>query len=103
MNYTAEELKEIIRPVAEKYDIIRISLFGSRACGDSTSESDYDFCILPRYDVSLTELSNLRIDLKELLNSEVDLICEDSIDGKFTECIAGEMILLCEKKTQSHQ
>ena len=53
MNYTAEELKEIIRPVAEKYDIIRISLFGSRACGDSTSESDYDFCILPRYDVSL--------------------------------------------------
>ncbi|AIZ56418.1 hypothetical protein Mpt1_c05280 [Candidatus Methanoplasma termitum] len=33
-NVTLDELKEIIAPIAEKYDMIRVYLFGSRARGD---------------------------------------------------------------------
>lgn len=45
---TAEELqqlKEIVRPIAEEYGLARVSLFGSRARGEERPDSDYDFLI----------------------------------------------------------
>lgn len=40
--YSIEELKSIITPIAEKYGVEKVYLFGSYARGCATSESDID-------------------------------------------------------------
>lgn len=42
MIYTIEEITERVRPVAEKYGLRSVYLFGSYARGDATEESDVD-------------------------------------------------------------
>ena len=68
-----EEIKQIVSPIAKKYNLKSLYLMGSRARGDNRPDSDYDFC----YDMkkpSLMELSGLLVDLTEALNGKVDLI-----------------------------
>lgn len=96
MDYTLDELKTILAPIAEKYGVERICIFGSRARGDNTPESDYDFCIVPDKSMSLIELSGFLLDLKEALESEVDVICEDSIDPEFMRFISDDRRVLYE-------
>jgi len=43
--YSLEELKEIIVPIAEKYHISKVYLFGSFARGDYNEQSDIDLRI----------------------------------------------------------
>jgi predicted nucleotidyltransferase len=43
--YSVEELKEIIAPIAEKYHISKVYLFGSFARGDYNEHSDVDLRI----------------------------------------------------------
>ena len=68
-----EEIKQIVSPIAKKYNLKSLYLMGSRARGDNRPDSDYDFC----YDMkkpSLMEVSGLMVDLTEALNGKVDLI-----------------------------
>ena len=68
-----EEIKQIVSPIAKKYNLKSLYLMGSRARGDNRPDSDYDFC----YDMkkpSLMELSGLMVDLTEALNGKIDLI-----------------------------
>lgn len=44
-NPSIDELSKIIGPIAEVNNIVSVSLFGSRATGKYTRESDYDFLI----------------------------------------------------------
>jgi len=43
--HSIEELRAIVAPVAEKYGVDKVYLFGSVARGDYNENSDYDFCI----------------------------------------------------------
>lgn len=43
--YTIEELKNIISPIAKKYRILHVYLFGSYAHGDFNTQSDIDLRI----------------------------------------------------------
>ena len=45
MIYTIEEIKEKTIPIAKKYGIDSMSLFGSYARGEATENSDVDFYI----------------------------------------------------------
>ena len=45
MIYTFDQLKELIKPVAEKYSLPAMNLFGSYARGEATDESDVDVII----------------------------------------------------------
>ena len=69
-----KQLKDIIAEVAAGYSIKRIILFGSRADGTNSNDSDVDL-IVEFYDsVSILTLSQLRCDLEEALGLSVDLI-----------------------------
>ena len=50
MVYNINEIKHIIIPIAKKYGIASISLFGSYAKGKATPDSDIDF-IMDKWDL----------------------------------------------------
>ena len=93
-DYTISEIKKIIRPIAEKHGVKKISLFGSRARGDNRTDSDYDFLVTNGKIDSLLKHAALLIDLEESLNSEVDVVMDSSNDLDFiSEAKSDEVVL----------
>ncbi|MCQ2079202.1 MAG: nucleotidyltransferase domain-containing protein [archaeon] len=90
------ELSAAVSRFAKDYGFLRVSLFGSRARGDNSESSDYDFCVLPSSTNSLLDLSGFRIDMTEYLDSEVDVISERGLSDRFRQSIEPEMVLLYE-------
>ena len=45
MVLTVDEIKERVKPVAEKYEIPVVYIFGSYARDEATNESDIDFLV----------------------------------------------------------
>ncbi len=80
--YTIEEIKRRITPVAEKYRLAAVYLFGSYARGDATAESDVDLLVDIRGTGidSLFKLGGLYHDLETALGTGIDLITTDSME-----------------------
>ena len=96
-NYTISEIKKIIRPIAEKHGVKKISLFGSRARGDNRTDSDYDFLVTNGKIDSLWKHAELFYDLQDAFNSEIDLVSDDSSDKEFISEVQAEGVLLYER------
>jgi len=75
-NVTIEELCEVVAPIAEKHNIVKVCLFGSRARGDNDENSDFDFYITVPERFSAITLGSFLYDLRDALGSEVDVIRE---------------------------
>ena len=71
---TVEEIRKNVISFVEKYNISKIELFGSRAEGINKEFSDIDLIIEFSGPVTLMKLSQLRIDLEECLELDVDII-----------------------------
>jgi len=70
-----QRIHMIVEPIASRRGgFRRIYLFGSRARGDGTEKSDYDFCVYPDDDVGIFKLAGLMKDLAAGLESEVDIV-----------------------------
>ena len=85
---------EEIKKIAEKYEVKKIILFGSRARGDYHRASDIDLA------VEVGRITDFILDVKEttstLLNFDiVDL--KETVPGEFLEAIEKEGIILYEK------
>ncbi len=78
MVYTIEEIARQILPVAVKYRLPGVYLFGSYARGTATAESDIDLLV----DTTGTELKGLFAlgDLEEALEKSIDLITVSSLE-----------------------
>jgi predicted nucleotidyltransferase len=76
------KLRDIVVPIAEKHGVIRVYLFGSRARGDGTDDSDFDFCITVPEQFDLMDIGGFLYDLKDALGAEVDIVCEDDAQKK---------------------
>lgn len=77
--YTIDEIREKVRPVAEKYAIEKVWLFGSYARGEATEDSDVDLLIDGSKIRTLFELGGVYEDFKEALGKDIDLVTLDSI------------------------
>ncbi|MCD7845353.1 MAG: nucleotidyltransferase domain-containing protein [Oscillospiraceae bacterium] len=81
MVYTIEEISRRITPVAEKYRLPSVYLFGSYARGTATETSDIDLIV----DTSGTALKGLFAlgalyhDLRAALGKEIDLVTVQSL------------------------
>ncbi len=82
MNRSIAEISEIVSPIAEKYGVERVYLFGSRARGDNAEDSDYDFIIEPGSIHNIMELFAFMNDLEDALGNSVDIIEERIITEK---------------------
>jgi len=73
MNLSPEQKKKV-QKIAEKYNLRLLALFGSRAKGNFSSKSDYDFAYLSKNILSISEEANLATDLAEIFkNCLIDL------------------------------
>ncbi|MCL2711912.1 MAG: nucleotidyltransferase domain-containing protein [Methanomassiliicoccaceae archaeon] len=92
--YSIEELREIVAPVAERYGIDRIYLFGSRARGDCSEDSDYDFYVEAGKIKSLFEMTEFRLDLRDAIGNRIDVISTKRMDEKFRKNLMKERVLV---------
>ena len=83
MIYSLEEIARRVRPVAEKYRLKAVYVFGSYARGEAREDSDVD--LLVDTDgagiTSLLTLGGLCYDLEEALEKEISFVLTDSLEG----------------------
>lgn len=76
MIFTIEEIKNRVRPVAEKYDLKAVYLFGSYARNEATADSDVDILIDRTGSTikGMFDMGNLYNDLCSSIGKEIDLV-----------------------------
>ena len=60
--YTIENIKDIVIPIANKYNVQSIYLFGSYARGEANENSDLDFLVFGGENFKLTNIFNINFD-----------------------------------------
>ncbi len=78
--YTIEEITRRVAPVARKYGLAAVYLFGSYARGEATAESDVDLLV----DLSGSVIRGLNFvtlyhDLEAALGIRIDVVTADSL------------------------
>lgn len=94
VKYTIEELKQIIIPIAQKYGIAKVYLFGSFARGEANENSDIDLRIEKGALKGLFALGGFYAELSEALKVEIDILTTGSLDAEFLEEIEEDEVLL---------
>lgn len=95
--YSVDELQSCIVPIAMKYGVERVYLFGSYARGSATAKSDVDLRI-DRGDLrGMFALSGMRIDICNILSKNVDLLTTGSLDDDFRQKISEDEVLIYER------
>jgi predicted nucleotidyltransferase len=95
--HSIDELKSIVTPVAERYGVGKIYLFGSVARGDYDDNSDYDFCIELGKIRDLFELSEFFQDLRDAVGSEIDLVDIRAVNPELLSDILTEGVVVYEE------
>ena len=89
-----EELRTAVRPVAEKYGVEKVYLFGSVARGDCTDNSDYDFYIERGKIRSAIILSEFFLDLRDAVGAEIDMISTKLVRPELMNRIIEDRVLI---------
>ena len=86
------KIKELLSVFIDEYSIKSIILFGSRAEGTNTPDSDVDLILEFLVPVSLVTLSQLKIQMEEVLGLNVDIVHGPISDNDILE-IGKEIVL----------
>lgn len=92
--YTIEEIKAIVEPIARKYGVARVYLFGSYARGDVTENSDVDLRVDKGSLKGMFALCGLYTEIEEALQMKVDVMTTGSLEDDFLRNIQNEEVLL---------
>ncbi len=92
MVYSIEEIGRIVEPVAKKYGLPAVYLFGSYARGTATEESDIDLLVDTTGTSlrTLFTLGGLYMDLEEAFEKPVDMVTMGAITQPTTR--AGQLL-----------
>lgn len=72
--YTIDEIAAAVKPIAEKYGLEKVWLFGSYARGEATESSDIDLVVDRKEVMSMFELGGVLEELKDVLRKNVDIV-----------------------------
>ena len=95
--YTISDIQRIVSPIAMRYGVERLYLFGSYARGDNTPSSDIDLR-MDRGKVRGMQMAFLLTDLEDALKTPVDLMSTGALDTDFLNTIRGEEKLIYERQ-----
>ncbi len=96
--HSIDELRSIVAPVAERYGVSKVYIFGSVARGDHRDDSDYDFCIESGKIRGMFTLSSFFQDLRYAVGSDIDLVDIKALDGDFLNAVLSEGIVIYEER-----
>jgi len=94
MRYTIEQLKNVITPIAQKYGVKSVALFGSYSRGEATENSDVDLIIEKGKIETLFQLIGFRLDVQDALNLSVDVLTTEISDQDFLKMVRKDEILI---------
>lgn len=97
--YNIEDIKKIVKPIFDEYEVNRVLLFGSYARNEASLISDIDFCIIdPR--IKSLKLFTLKGDLQKALSKDIDIFQLSSIkiDSPIYRNIFNEGITIYDSK-----
>lgn len=94
--FTIQDIKALVLPIAQKYKVREIYLFGSYARGDANEKSDLDFLVFGGENFKLTMIFSLAEELRDVLKKDVDVfeINEINRDSDFYHTIMKERLLV---------
>lgn len=92
--YTLDEIKAIAHPIAARYGIAALYLFGSYARGEATPHSDLDFRVDRGDLVDLLELGGLFSDLEDSFDKNLDVLTTQMLSPAFLNSIRREEVLI---------
>lgn len=92
--YTIEKIKDTVKPIANKYNVQSIYLFGSYARGEANENSDLDFLVFGGGKFKLTNIFALAEDLRTAFQRQVDVfeISELNTNSDFYSTIMNERL-----------
>jgi predicted nucleotidyltransferase len=99
--YNIDEIQHIIAPIAIKYGVDRVFLFGSYAVGQAKSDSDIDF-IIDKGRLRGLQFAEMLGDLIEIFGKDVDLlttsgISQDVESTDFKKRVGRDMVVVYEQ------
>ncbi|MBQ7546656.1 MAG: nucleotidyltransferase domain-containing protein [Clostridia bacterium] len=82
MIYSVDAIRSILAPIAEKYHLRAVYLFGSYARGTATADSDIDLLVDTTGSSldTLFKLGALYMELSQAFDKEVDMITVSSLE-----------------------
>ena len=110
--FTLEKIKALVKPLAQKYQVQNIYLFGSYARGEARADSDLDFLVYGgenfkltqnwinwlaiKANFKLTKIFSLAEELREISDKNVDMfeIHEINVGSNFYDTIMKERLLV---------
>ena len=96
--YTIDEIRDKVIPLAKKYGVRRMCLFGSYARGDADAQSDVDFLIDSAKNLrGMFAYVGLVQDLEDEFGCHVDVVSEGISDKNFLAEIKQDEVLLYEE------
>jgi len=93
---TLEQIKNVVKPLAEKYRVDAIYLFGSYARGEADADSDLDFLVFGGEGFKLTAILALQEELWEAFQKKIDAfeIRELNRETAFYDTVMREKVLV---------
>ena len=70
---TFEKIREVVQPIASKYQVEAVYLFGSYARGEATADSDLDFLVFGGDRFKKSWIFALAEELREAFEKAVDV------------------------------
>lgn len=96
MCYTLEEIREKATPIARKYGVKRLGIFGSYARGEAKDDSDLDFLIDEGKMRGLIQYFGFVYDLEDAFGCHVDVVMDGIEDRDFLNAIRQDEVVLYE-------
>ena len=93
---TLEQIKRIVKPIAEKYHVEAVYLFGSYARGEADGDSDLDFLVFAGNKCKPVMVFAIAEELHEAFQKKIDAfeICEINQGTAFYDTIMREKVLV---------
>jgi predicted nucleotidyltransferase len=95
-SYTTNKIKQIVVPIAQKYGVKRIALFGSYARNEAKEDSDIDF-VIEKGAIRVIEFFGFINDLEDELGTSVDVLTYDSLKKSFIADAINDEVVLYER------
>lgn len=91
--YTIEEIRRKIIPIAEKYGVNKLWIFGSYARGEADSDSDIDI-LIERGKIRGMQYFGFVLELETEFKCHVDVVVTGSSDKNFLDEIQSDEVML---------